>query len=172
MEALALEAFDVPPAVIDVPEPEAGPGEVLVRVRTSSVNAFDVGVAAGFMKDDMDYTGNVAATIRERYPGGVDALIDAVDRDPGAFATLAGLARDGGRATSVVGGAGESAQIGEVAVSNTGGNPGHLLALAELVVQGKLHVAIRRTYALTDAGHALQDFSNEHTLGKLVITMT
>jgi hypothetical protein len=32
--------------------------------------------------------------------------------------------------------------------------------------------AIRRTYALIEATQALQDFANEHTLGKLVITMT
>jgi NADPH:quinone reductase-like Zn-dependent oxidoreductase len=311
MKALALEAFDVPPAVIDVPEPVAGPGEVLVRVHASSVNAFDVGVAAGFMKDFMpyefpavigsdvagsieavgdgvegfaigdrvfgmmgskgaihdgafaehatpqagsiatapdglsdtdagtlavagttamsavdaadpsdgarvlivgatggvgtfaiqlaalrgahviasvrpgdedfvtglgaaetvDYTGDVAATIRDRYPDGIDAVIDAVNRDNDAFAALAGVVREGGRAASVLGGAGESSQIGEVTVSNAGGNPAHLPALADLVVQGKLRVAIRRTYALADAAKALQDFAKEHTLGKLVITM-
>jgi NADPH2:quinone reductase len=42
MRALALASFEDPPAVLDVPEPTAGPGEVLVRVRASSVNAFDV----------------------------------------------------------------------------------------------------------------------------------
>ena len=41
MRALVLTAFDVPPAVIDVAEPVAGPGEVLVRVHAASVNAFD-----------------------------------------------------------------------------------------------------------------------------------
>jgi NADPH:quinone reductase-like Zn-dependent oxidoreductase len=312
MRALALDSFDVPPAVIEVKEPVAGPGEVLVRVRASSVNAFDVGVAAGFMKDFMpyefpavigtdvvgtiesvgdgvegfsagdrvfgmmgskgaihdgsfaelatpqagsiaaapeglsdpdagtlavagttamsaveavdpsdgarvlivgatggvgtfaiqlaavrgahviasvrpgdesfvtglgaaetvDYTGDLLAAIRERYPDGIDAVIDAVNRDPDAFATLAGLVRSGGRAASVVGGAGESSQIGEVSVSNAGGNPANLPTLADLVVQGRLRVAIRRTYALADAAQALQDFANEHTLGKLVITMT
>lgn len=312
MKALALEAFDVPPAVIDVPEPVAGPGEVLVRVHASSVNAFDVGVAAGFMKDFMpyefpavigsdvagsieavgdgvegfeigervfgmmgskgaihdgafaelatpqagsiatapdglsdadagtlavagttamsavgaadpsegarvlivgatggvgtfaiqlatlrgahviasvrpgdedfviglgaaetvDYTGDVVAAIRDRYPDGIDAVIDAVNRDHDAFAALTGVVREGGRAASVVGGAGESSQIGEVTVSNAGGNPAYLPAVAELVVQGKLRVAIRRTYALADAAKALQDFANEHTLGKLVITIT
>ena len=312
MKALVLESFDVPPTVIDVPEPVAGPGEVLVRVHAASVNAFDVGVAGGFMKDYMpyefpavigndvagtiesvgegvegfaagdrvfgmmgakgaihdgsfaelanpqaasiaaapdalsdadagslavagttamsaveavepgegarvlivgatggvgtfaiqlatlrgahviasvragrrglrhrlgaaetvDYTGDVAAAIRERYPDGIDAVIDAVNRDHDAFAALAGIVRDGGRATSVVGGAGEASQIGGVSVSNAGGNPTHLTSLAELVVQRKLRVAIRRTYALADAAQALQDFANEHTLGKLVITTT
>jgi NADPH:quinone reductase-like Zn-dependent oxidoreductase len=311
MKALALESFDVPPAAIDVPEPAAGPGEVLVRVHASSVNAFDVGVAVGAMKEYMpyafpavigsdlagtveaigegvdgfspgdrvfgmmgskgaihdgsfaelanpqaasiaimptalsdadagtlavagttamsaveavdpgqgarvlilgatggvgtfaiqlaalrgahviasvrpgdedfvtglgaaetvDYTGDVIAAIRDRHRDGIDAVIDAVNRDHDAFAALAGVVAEGGRATSVVGGAGESSDIGGVSVSNAGGNPAHLTALADLVVQGKLRVAIRRTYALADAERALQDFANEHTLGKLVITM-
>jgi len=311
MRALALEGFDVPAAVIDVPEPEAGPGEVLVRIRAASVNAYDVGVAAGLMKDFMsyefpavigndaagtveavgagvegfsigdrvfgsmgmkgaihdgsfaelanpqavsiavapdglsdtdagslgvagstamsaveavdpgegarvlivgatggvgtfatqlsalrhahviasvrpgdedfvadlgasetvDYTGDLVAAIRERYPDGIDAVIDAVNRDQGAFATLAGIVRDGGRATSVVGGAGESSSFGGVAVSNSGGDPAHLPTLAGLLVQGELRVAIRRTYPLTDGAKALRDFANEHTLGKLVISM-
>jgi NADPH2:quinone reductase len=311
MKALALVSFDVPPAVIDVPDPVADPGEVLVRVHAASVNAFDVGVAGGFMKDFMayrfpavigsdlagtieavgdgvegfsagdrvfgmmgskgaihdgsfaelanpqagslalapaalsdpdagslavagttamsaveavdpgngalvlivgatggvgtfaiqlatlrgahviasvrpgdedfvtelgaaetvDYTGDLVAAIRERHPDGIDAVIDAVNRDHDAFAELAALVRKGGRATSVVGGAGDSSEIGGVSVSNAGGNPAHLSVLADLVVGGKLRVAMRRTYALAEADRALQDFSNEHTLGKLVITM-
>jgi NADPH:quinone reductase-like Zn-dependent oxidoreductase len=311
MKALALEAFDVPAAVVDVQEPEAREGEVLVRVHASSVNAYDVGVAAGFMKDylpyefpavigndvagtieavgadvegfsigdrvfgtmgtraaihdgsfaelanpqagsivaapdglsdidaaslgvagttamsaveavdpgegarvlivgatggvgsfaiqlaalrhahviasvrpgdeefvtdlgaaeTVDYTTDVIAAIHERYPDGIDAVIDAVNRDPSTFEALAGAIRDGGRATSVVGGAGESSKLGEVAVSNAGGNPAHLPTLAGLVVQGELRVAIRRTYPLAEAARALQDFANEHTLGKLILTM-
>jgi NADPH:quinone reductase-like Zn-dependent oxidoreductase len=310
MRALALASFDVPAAVMDVPEPAAGPGEVLVRIGAASVNAYDVAVAAGFMKDylpyefpavvgndvagtvealgdgvtgfsvgdrvfgtmgskaaihdggfaelanptaaaialapeglsdqdagslgvagttamsaveaaaprdgarvlvvgatggvgtfaiqlaalrgahviasarpgdedfvtdlgaaeTVDYTGDVIATVRERYPEGIDAVIDAVNRDGAAFAALAALVHGGGRATSVVGGAGESTEIGGVSVSNTGGHPPHLPALGGLVVQGKLRVAIRRTYALADAAQALQDFVTGHTLGKLVIS--
>ena len=252
MRALGLASFDVPPAMMDVPEPVAGPGEVLVRVHAASVNAYDLGVAGGFMKDylpyefpavigndvagtiealgegvdgfsvgdrvfgtmgskpaihdgafaefanpradavantpealsdqdagslgvagttalsaveavgpgegsrvlvvgatggvgsfaiqlaalrdahviasvrpgdegfvsdlgaseTVDYTGDVVASIRERYPDGIDAVIDAVNRDPGVFAALAALVRAGGRATSVVGGAGASTEIG------------------------------------------------------------
>lgn len=311
MKALALQAFDAPPAVIDVEDPVAGPGEVLVRMAAASVNAYDLGVASGAMKaylpyefpavigndlagriesvgegveslpvgarvfgmmgmkgaihdgtfgelatpqaasiaiapdavadadagslavagttamsaveavapdegsrvlvvgatggvgtfavqlaalrgahviasvrpgdegfvtelgaaGTVDYTGDLAATIRERYPDGVDGVIDAVNRDHAAFATLVGLVRAGGRAASVVGGAGESTEIGGTAVFNAGGEPAHLGALADLVVRGALRVAIRRTYALADAGKALQDFADEHTLGKLVITI-
>ena len=116
-----------------------------------------------------DYTADLTATVRERYPDGVDGVLDLVSRDPGAFAALAALAREGGRAASSVGGAGESTQCGGVAVSNVGGNPALLRPLAELVSEGRLRAPIRRTYRLEDAATALQDFTNEHTLGKLVI---
>jgi NADPH:quinone reductase-like Zn-dependent oxidoreductase len=311
MKALALDSFDGGPRVMDVPAPVAGRNEVLVRVAAASLNAFDVGVAAGSMRDFMsyefpavigndvagrveavgedvegfavgervfgmmgsrgavhdgsfaelanpqatsiasapeglsdadagslgvaggtgmsaveavdppdgstvliigatggvgtfaiqlaalrgahviatvrpgdeefvkklgaaetvDYTGDMAEEIRARYPSGIDAVIDAVHRDRAAFAGVVALVHSGGHATSVVGGARDSAEIGGVAVSNSGGSPAHLLGLADLVVRGKLQVAIRRTYPLEDAAQALQDFADHHTVGKLVITM-
>jgi NADPH:quinone reductase-like Zn-dependent oxidoreductase len=308
---LAIEGFDSPPSVIDVPAPEPASGEVLVRLGAASVNAYDVFVAMGMMKDYMpyefpavlgqdvagvvasvgnnverfregdrvfgtmgmkgsvhdgtfaelstpqasalahtpdsvddeqagslgvaataamsavdatdvnagstvlilgatggvgsfaiqhaaargahviasarpgdeefvtglgaaetvDYLNDLTGTVRQRHPDGVDALIDLVNREPSAFAALVALVRDGGRAASTVGGAGETtAMIGNVTVSNVSGDPSHLGALATLVSEGKLRVAIRRTYPLADAGQALNDFTNRHTLGKLVIT--
>jgi NADPH:quinone reductase-like Zn-dependent oxidoreductase len=121
--------------------------------------------------ETVDYTSDVVAAISERHPDGIDAVIDAVNREPRAFAGLAGVVRQGGSATSLVGGAGESSELNGVSVSNVGGDPAHLLGLADLVVNGKLRVAIRRTYALADAADALRDFASEHTLGKLVITV-
>jgi NADPH:quinone reductase-like Zn-dependent oxidoreductase len=311
MKALALDSFDGGPKVLDVPDSVAGPGEVLVRVAAASLNAFDVGVAAGSMKDFMpyefpavigsdvagrveavgdgvegfavgervfgmmgtrgavhdgsfaelanpqaasiafapeglpdadagslgvaggtamstveavdpsegstvliigatggvgsfaiqlaalrgahviatvrpgdeafvnklgaaetvDYTDDLSEEIRARYPSGIDAVIDAVNRDRAAFAGLVALVHGGGHATSVVGGAGDSTEIGGVAVSNSGGNPAYLPGLADLVVQGKLQVAIRRTYPLDDAAQAVRDFADHHTVGKLVLTM-
>lgn len=119
----------------------------------------------------VDYTGDVAAAIRERHPDGVDALIDLVHRDPSDFAAMAGLVRPGGRATSVVGGAGEATELGGVAVSNVGGNSAHLTALADRVAHGTLRVPVRRTYPLADAADALHDFTVQHTVGKLVIVV-
>jgi NADPH:quinone reductase len=115
--------------------------------------------------ETLDYTGDVTAAIRERYPDGIDAVVDAVNRDHDAFAALVGIVREGGHATSVVGGAGESSQIGGVSVSNTGGDPAYLTALADLVVQGKVRVAIRRTYTLADAAQA-QGFRERTHTGK------
>jgi NADPH:quinone reductase-like Zn-dependent oxidoreductase len=40
-----------------------------------------------------------------------------------------------------------------------------------LMVQGDARVPVRRTYPLSDAARALDDFTREHTVGKLVITM-
>ncbi len=311
MKALALESFDQAAAIGEVADPEPGPGEVLVRVAAASVNAFDIGVAAGAMKEFMsyefpvvigndlagtvvavgggvegfavgqrvfgmmgmkgvlhdgsfgelatpqapsiaiapdglsdadagslavagttamsaiealdvgegdrvlvvgatggvgtfaiqlaalrgahviatvrpgdeafvtdlgaaetlDYTTDPNAALRERYPDGLDAALDAVNRDQAAFVTLAGLVCDGGHATSVVGGAGDAVDIGGVMVSNTGGNPGHLRELADLVVRGSVRVAVRHTYPLDQAAQALHDFATEHTLGKLVISV-
>jgi len=55
IRALAMEGFGRPPSVIDVPAPEPTAGEVLVRVRAASVNAYDTFVAAGMMKDYLPY---------------------------------------------------------------------------------------------------------------------
>jgi NADPH:quinone reductase-like Zn-dependent oxidoreductase len=118
-----------------------------------------------------DYSEDLLAAIRERYPAGVDALIDLVHRDPDAFASHVGVVRDGGRGVSVVGAAGESASIGGAKVANVGSDPSHLGPLATMVRSGSLTVPVRSTYPLADAARALRDFTDGHTLGKLVVTV-
>jgi len=71
MRALAIERRDAAPAVLDVAEPSAGAGQVLIRVEAASVNGFDLAIAAGRIWDSMphefpavlgrDYAGTVAA---------------------------------------------------------------------------------------------------------------
>jgi D-arabinose 1-dehydrogenase-like Zn-dependent alcohol dehydrogenase len=100
----------------------------------------------------------------------VDALVDLVNRDPAVFASMTGLVRPGGKAVSVVGGAGEETRIGEVDVAGANGNQAHLPALADLVVAGKIRPAITATYGLGEADAALRDFAERHTLGKILIT--
>ena len=51
MKAVTLETFDTPPALRDdLPAPTPAANEVLVRVRASSVNPADSGIAAGMLK--------------------------------------------------------------------------------------------------------------------------
>ena len=72
---------------------------------------------------------------------------------------------------STRGAAGENTDVNGVRVTNANGNPAHLVALADLVVKGELTVPIRKTYPLADAAQAMADFAEQHTVGKLVITM-
>jgi NADPH:quinone reductase-like Zn-dependent oxidoreductase len=55
MRAVAINDYGARPAVVDLPVPEPGSGEVLVRVRASSVNGFDVAVAAGAYKGKLEH---------------------------------------------------------------------------------------------------------------------
>ena len=52
MRAFTLDSFDTPPGLReDLPTPQVGPGQLLVRVQASSVNPVDAGIAAGHLKD-------------------------------------------------------------------------------------------------------------------------
>ena len=55
MKAIAIDDFGAPPSLHDLPVPELGEGEVLVSVRASSVNGFDVAVAGGYLKGMMEH---------------------------------------------------------------------------------------------------------------------
>jgi NADPH:quinone reductase-like Zn-dependent oxidoreductase len=148
----------------------------LARLRGAHVIATvrpgDEGSATGLgAAETVDYTGDTVSEIRQRFPDGLDAVIDAVSSGADSFGAIAGLVRDGGHVASTRGAAGESTEIGGVHVLNANGNPGHLAALGELAEKGELRVPVRRTYPLANAAKALEDFTKEHTVGKLVITM-
>jgi NADPH:quinone reductase-like Zn-dependent oxidoreductase len=55
MKAIAIDDFGAPPGLHDLPVPEPGEGEVLVRVQASSVNGFDVSVADGCLRGIMEH---------------------------------------------------------------------------------------------------------------------
>ncbi len=55
MKAIAISDFGSPPALYDLPTPTPADGEVLVRVRASSINGFDLSVANGRLKDMMEH---------------------------------------------------------------------------------------------------------------------
>lgn len=47
MQALVLEAYDAPMSLTQMARPQAGPGQVLVRIKASGVNPLDIKIAAG-----------------------------------------------------------------------------------------------------------------------------
>src|SRR4051812_42867300 len=108
MKAFAITARDTQPSVQDVPDPQAGPGQVLVAVEAASVNGFDLSVAAGYVWDMLphefpvvlgrDFVGTVLAVgdgvdnvaVRDRVAG----VIPGMDLGPrtGAFAEQVAVA--------------------------------------------------------------------------------
>ena len=56
MRAFAIDGFGQPGDVRELPVPEPGEGEVLVRVRAAGVNATDLAVMAGWMTEYFQHT--------------------------------------------------------------------------------------------------------------------
>ena len=78
MRALAINEPGASPAVMTVSTPEPEPGEVLVRVRTSSVNGFDVAVAAGMLQGMMEH--RYPVVLGKDFAGVVEATGEGAER--------------------------------------------------------------------------------------------
>jgi NADPH:quinone reductase-like Zn-dependent oxidoreductase len=76
MRALILENFDAPLQVAEIEQPEPAEGEVRVRVRTSSINGFDVFVASGMARAYTEY--RFPVVIGKDFAGTVDAVGEGV----------------------------------------------------------------------------------------------
>ena len=72
MRAYALREFGEPPGLTEVPVPEAGPGEVRVRVTASSVNPYDAAAGAGFFRRMSEY--RLPAVLGRDVAGTVDQV--------------------------------------------------------------------------------------------------
>jgi NADPH2:quinone reductase len=112
MRAFTLNEFELPPALRDdLPEPEAGEGQLVVRVTGSSVNPVDSAIAAGILRGMADYRFPVvlgrdfAGTVQRVGSGAGDyqegdevyGFISHVDPDVhnGSWAELAVVPADG-----------------------------------------------------------------------------
>ncbi|MEA2650573.1 MAG: hypothetical protein QOI85_294 [Chloroflexota bacterium] len=141
---------------------------VIATARPGEEEAFvrDLGAS-----DTIDYSaGEVAGALRAKYPDGVTALIDLVNRDD-AFPPMAALVRDGGAIATTLGAADvEALAQRSVRATNVMGSPTSekLATLADAAAGGSLRVEVQRTFPLDNAADALQAFSSG-SLGKLVL---
>ncbi|MFE9689533.1 NADP-dependent oxidoreductase [Micromonospora sp. NPDC005806] len=73
MRAITLDAEGAAPTLRDdLARPSPGPGEVLVRVRASSINGFDKKAAAGMMRGAMEY--RFPVVLGKDFAGEVEAI--------------------------------------------------------------------------------------------------
>src|SRR5215217_1599760 len=109
---------------------------------------------------------DIAALVHERYPEGIEALLDLVSYAPEGFDTHAEVLHDDGRGASTLSAAGEGSER-----HNVGAVPSqeNLQRLAQLIEAGTLRVPIQQTYELDQAADALQALAADHTQGKRAI---
>lgn len=171
----AIAAFDALELSADdsvlVVGASGGVGSFFVRLAAAA----GVRVIAPALPDDGEYlsepgvheilerTSDVVAQVRERYPEGVDAVLDLV-----SFTPDASVLKDGGRLASSLGAAGEGPGRSNLMASGTTAN---LERLGDLLEAGALRVHLQHTYPLERAADALQSIASTHTQGKLAIAI-
>src|SRR5215218_5039597 len=121
----------------------------------------DLGVSEVLERD-----ADIAAVVRDRYPDGVDALLDLVSYAPEGFDTHAAVLKDDGRGASPLSAAGEGPGRHNIGAVPT---PANLERLGRLLEAGTLRVPIQHTYGLGQAGEALGALASAHTQGKHAI---
>jgi NADPH2:quinone reductase len=116
--------------------------------------------------DVLPREGDLVAAARERYPDGVDALVDLVT--PYQPTSFDGVLADGGRIASSTNAAGEGP--GRTNVSHGAVlNRESLERIAGLLADGTIKVPIQQTYELDQAPEALGALNGGHTQGKLAL---
>jgi NADPH:quinone reductase len=117
-----------------------------------------LGVTAALPRD-----GDLVELVRERYPDGVDALLDLVSYAPGAFD---GALKTDARVASSNGAAGDGPGRTNFTSSPT---PENLQRLGALLADGTLGIPVQASYDLRQAPEALTALAGTHTQGKLAI---
>jgi NADPH:quinone reductase len=114
----------------------------------------------------LDRDADIAALVHERYPEGIEALLDLVSYAPEGFDTHAEVLKDDGRGASSLSAAGEGSERHNVMAMPTQDN---LERLGRLLEAGTLRVPIQDTYSLDQAGEAMGALASAHTQGKHAI---
>jgi NADPH:quinone reductase-like Zn-dependent oxidoreductase len=108
--------------------------------------------------------GDLVAAVRERYPDGVNALVDAVT--PYQPTPYDGVLADGGRVASPTNAAGEGP--GRTNVTHEPSREA-LDRIAGLLVDGTIRVPIQQTFDLEQAPEAMKVMGSGHTQGKIAL---
>ena len=109
--------------------------------------------------------GDIAQLVRDRYPDGIDALLDLVNYEPGTYdAALKPTAH----VASSTGAAGEGPGRTNVMATPS---PENLQRLGALLAEGTLRIPVQATYELAQAPDALGALTGQHTQGKLAIRL-
>jgi NADPH:quinone reductase-like Zn-dependent oxidoreductase len=114
----------------------------------------------------LDRDADTTAAVRERHPGGVDALLDLVSYAPEGFDANAAALKPGGRGASTLSAAGDGPGRTNVMAASTAEN---LERLGRHLDAGTVRVRIQRSYGLDEAAEALRALGTTHTQGKLGI---
>ncbi|WP_042415343.1 NADP-dependent oxidoreductase [Streptacidiphilus anmyonensis] len=120
----------------------------------------------------VDYkAGDIVEQTLRQVPGGVDVVVDLVNRGD-ALSTTARALRDGGRLVSPLFGPQDFGRGATgVYIGTFTAEPGDLEDLAARAADGRLRVEVGATYPFTDAPQAVSDFAGKHIRGKVVITV-
>jgi NADPH:quinone reductase-like Zn-dependent oxidoreductase len=108
--------------------------------------------------------GDLVAAVRERYPDGVDALVDAVT--PYQPTPYDAVLADGGRIASPTNAAGEGP--GRTNVMHAASRES-LDRIAQLLADGTIKVPIQQSFDLAQAPEALGALTTSHTRGKIAL---
>lgn len=123
--------------------------------------------------DVIDYSaGDVNAQVRQRYPDGVDVVLDVINSGQAQLRD-AEVLRAGGTLVSSLQGPEQDAFPKGINVQDIQltAEEGDLDDLVQRAADGSLHVEVGRLYDLSEAAQALADLvdPSKHTRGKLVI---
>jgi NADPH2:quinone reductase len=113
--------------------------------------------------DVLPRDGDITAAVRQRYPDGVDALLDNVSYAPGAYDAAL---KDGARVASPNNAAGEGPGRSNVMSAPTSEK---LERLARLLDDDTLKIHVQRTYPVDQAAVAMNALANDHTRGKITL---
>jgi NADPH2:quinone reductase len=180
----AIDAADPQPGQVVVLVGAAGGVGTIVTQLASQRGARVVAVTSAGSADQaqsfgaaetVDYAaGDPVDQIKDRYPEGVDALID-LHSDADEFARYASLVHPAGVAVSTRGPAGAAApEVEKRGVRFAAANrvpPDRLAEITEALAAGRLRVPPIKSFSLEGTPDAMAEIANGHVRGKLVIAV-